>query len=69
LYLLIFSADVEISQYINPQVSPSANKKLLLGAMTLKVVAKIKNEGMRRMSESVNMFGSEVIEQTSDFLA
>lgn len=37
--------------------------------MSLKVVAKMKNEGLRRMSESVNMFGSEVIEQTSDFLA
>lgn len=37
--------------------------------MSLKVVAKEKNDTLRRMSESVNIFGSDVIEQTSDFLA
>ncbi|KAI6190701.1 hypothetical protein M3Y97_00147200 [Aphelenchoides bicaudatus] len=62
-------ADLEIAQYIDPKLSPGANKKVLIGTMNLKVVAKRKNDTMRRVSESVNVFGSDVIEQTSDFLA
>jgi hypothetical protein len=37
--------------------------------MSLKVVIMEKNDTLRRMSESVNVLGSDVIEQTTDFLA
>lgn len=62
-------ADVEVSQYIDPKLSPSSKKKVLIGSMSLKVVVKEKNETLRRISESVSVQGSDVIEHTSDFLA
>jgi len=63
-------ADVEISQFIDPELSPISSKKVLIGNMTLKVVAREKTQPtIRRMSESVNISNDVVIEQTTDFLA
>jgi len=62
-------ADVVISQFIDPKLSPGTPKKVLIGSMFLKVIAKEKQETVRRVSESVNLFGTEVLEQSSDFLA
>jgi len=63
-------ADVEISQYIDPKLSPSFSKKVLIGPMSLKVTTREKNEPtLRRMSESVTFGTDVVIEHTNDFLA
>jgi len=63
-------ADVEISQYIDPKLSPNSSKKVLMGQMSLKVITREKTEPtLRRMSESVNFGTDVVIEQSTDFLA
>ena len=60
---------MEIRQFIDPKLSPDTSKKVLLGTMSLKLVAKEKTEPtIRRMSESTDL-GDLVIDQTNDFLA
>ncbi|KAI6222872.1 hypothetical protein M3Y99_01491700 [Aphelenchoides fujianensis] len=62
-------ADVEIAQYIDPKLSPNGTKKVLIGPMTLRVVANEKTApSERRISECVST-GAIVLEQSNDFLA
>ncbi|CAD5230194.1 unnamed protein product [Bursaphelenchus xylophilus] len=64
-------ADVAIHRFIDPKFSHENEKKVLVGQMTLKVVAQERTAPTtRRLSECLSpSCTEEVIEQTDDFLA